>query len=173
MLAAFFHRKKPAPGFNVKAILAMPQEKLPTIRACGAAQDTDGGFVVVDFGASEVRAFEVRACEVRASEVRASEVRACEVRASEVRACEVRASEVRASEVRACEVRASEVRAFEVRACEVRASEVRASEVRACEVRALAAFTAQPLNMIRQHGGDFSLGHCAAPRRMFQLSIAR
>jgi hypothetical protein len=27
--------------------------------------------------------------------------------------------------------------------------------------------------MIRQHGGDLFLGHCAPPRRMFQLSIAR
>jgi hypothetical protein len=30
-----------------------------------------------------------------------------------------------------------------------------------------------PLQMIRQHGGDFFFGHCAAPRRMFQLSIAQ
>ncbi len=144
MLAAFFHRKEPAPGFNVKAVFAMPQEKLVPIGTHGAAQDTDGDFVIVDFGASEVRVSEVRACEVRA----------CEVRACEVRACEVRASEVRASEVRACEVRACEVRACEVRASEVRASEVRACEVRASEVRALSAFTLAPFKMTCQHGGN-------------------
>jgi hypothetical protein len=27
--------------------------------------------------------------------------------------------------------------------------------------------------MIRQHGDDFLLSHCAAPRRMFAASIAR
>jgi hypothetical protein len=31
VLAAFFQRKEPAPGFDVKAIFAMPQEKLPTV----------------------------------------------------------------------------------------------------------------------------------------------
>jgi hypothetical protein len=31
VLAAFFQRKKPASGFDVKTILAMPKEKLPAI----------------------------------------------------------------------------------------------------------------------------------------------